>query len=74
MGDQIKKTEMGRAISMYWEEVHTEFWWGTLTEGDHIEDPGVDRIIILKQIFEKWGGRHGLDDLAQDKDRFLRMW
>jgi hypothetical protein len=39
---------MGRAISMYWEEVHTEFWWGTLTEGDHIEDPGVDRIIILK--------------------------
>jgi len=29
-------------------EVHTEFWWENLGEGDHLEDPGVDWRIILK--------------------------
>jgi hypothetical protein len=37
-------------------EVHTEFWWGDLTEGDHLGDPGVDGRIILKWIFNRWGG------------------
>jgi hypothetical protein len=31
-------------------EVHTEFWLG-----DHLEDPGVDRI-VLKRICSKWDG------------------
>jgi hypothetical protein len=26
-----------------------------------LEDPGVDRRIILKWIFKKWDGGHGLD-------------
>jgi hypothetical protein len=37
-------------------EVHTGFWWGELRKGDHLEDPGVDRRIILKWIFKKWDG------------------
>jgi hypothetical protein len=42
-------------------EVHTGFWWGDLREGDHLEDRGVDVRIILKWIFKKWDGWHGLD-------------
>jgi len=26
---------------------YTEFWWGNLREKHHLEDPGVDRGIIL---------------------------
>jgi len=39
-------------------EMHTEFWWGDVMEGEHLEDLGVvDWEIILKWIFEKlWGG------------------
>ena len=29
------------------------FWWGNLREGDHLEDPGLGRSIILKWIFKK---------------------
>jgi hypothetical protein len=36
--------------------VHTGFWWGHLREEDHLEDPGIDRRIILKWIFKKWDG------------------
>jgi hypothetical protein len=35
-------------------EVHSGFWWGNLRERDNLEDPGMDRRVILKLIFKKW--------------------
>jgi len=42
-------------------EVYTGFWWGNLRERDHLEDPGIDGRMILRQIFRKcevgvWNG------------------
>jgi hypothetical protein len=34
-------------------EVHTGFWWETLRERDHFENPGIDGRIILRWIFRK---------------------
>jgi hypothetical protein len=42
-------------------EVCTGFWKGDLREEDHLGDPGIDGRIILKWIFKKWDGGHGLD-------------
>jgi hypothetical protein len=33
------------------EQVPTRFWWGDLRKEDHLEDPGKDVRIILKQMF-----------------------
>ena len=38
-------------------------------ECDHLEDPGVDRRIILKWIFNKLGGGMDWVDLAQNRDK-----
>ena len=39
--------------------MYTVFWWGSLRERDHWEDPDVDRRIILRRIFGKWEGGVG---------------
>jgi len=42
------------------EKVDTGFRWGNMRERDHLEDPGLDGI-ILRWIFRKLdGGGHGL--------------
>jgi hypothetical protein len=35
-------------------EASTGFLWGNLRERDHLEDPGLDRRIILRWIIRKW--------------------
>jgi len=36
--------------------VYTGFWWGNLSERDHLGDPGIDGRIILTSIFRNWDG------------------
>jgi hypothetical protein len=43
----------GRVARMGRGEAYTGFWCGNRRERDHLEGPGVDRI-ILRWIFRKW--------------------
>ena len=36
--------------------MHTGVWWGDLREGDHLEDVGVEWMIILKWICKERDG------------------
>ena len=54
-GDHIEKNETGGHVERMGERRGvTEFWWGNLREGDHLEDPSLDGRIILRWIFRKW--------------------
>jgi len=35
-------------------KAYTGFWWGNLRETNHLEEPGVDGMIILRWIFGRW--------------------
>ena len=41
--------------------MHTEFQWGNLREGEHLEDLGVDGRTMLKWIFNSLDGGHTMD-------------
>ena len=43
-------------------------WLGNLRERDHLKDTGIDRRIILRWIFGKWGGGMDWIDLVQNRD------
>jgi len=52
--------------------MNTVFWWGNLSESDHLEGPDVDGSIILKWFIGAGeGGGGGMDwiDLAENMDR-----
>jgi len=51
-------------------EVHTGFWWGDITEREHLEDPGVYGRITLQLIYRKWDGCMEWIDLVQNRDRW----
>jgi hypothetical protein len=46
---------MGGACGTYGGEEHTGFWWGDLRKRDHLDDIGVDGIMILKWVFQEMG-------------------
>jgi hypothetical protein len=54
--------------------VYTGFWWGNLSERDHLGNPGIDGRIILSSIFKKWdvGGMDWIE-LAQERDRWRAL-
>jgi hypothetical protein len=38
----------GNVARMLGSELSTVFWWGDQNERDHLEDQGVDDVIVLK--------------------------
>jgi hypothetical protein len=56
---------------MYWERRSVyRILVGELTEGDHLQDAGVDVRIIYQWIFRRWVGGYGLIELLQDRDKW----
>jgi hypothetical protein len=54
--------------------VPTGFWWGTLRKRDHLEDLGVDGMMLLKLIFKMWGwGDMDWINLAQGRERWRAL-
>ena len=58
-----RETIDGQGMWHVWEtgEVHTGFWRADLMERDPLEGLGIDGRLLLKLIFRKWDGGHGLD-------------
>jgi hypothetical protein len=51
--------------------VCTGFWWGSLREGDHWGDPGLNN--IKRGLQEVGGGCEDWMELAQDRDRWRAL-
>jgi hypothetical protein len=46
---------MGHIARVAERRMHAGFWWVNLREMDYLEDIGVDRRIIFKWLFKKYG-------------------
>jgi hypothetical protein len=53
-------------------EVYTGFWWENLRGRSDLEDPDLNRRIILRWILRKWDVRDRID-VAQDRDRWKAL-
>jgi hypothetical protein len=70
-GDQNRQKERGRAHTIRKRcNVHTEFWWVNLLEGDHLEDPGKDGRIKINGSSRSRMGCTDWIDVANDRDRW----
>jgi hypothetical protein len=56
LSNNICPPEFAVQYTVVWRrgEAYIRFWWGNLRKRDHLEDPGVDRRIILRWIHRKW--------------------
>jgi hypothetical protein len=46
---------------------------GRLEGRNHLEDPGLDGMIILKRIFKTWDGGMNWIDMVQNRDRWRAL-
>jgi len=66
---KIQKKIVGGSCSMYGRgEVYSWYWWGSLSEKDHLEELGLDEEIILKWIIRNWFERMYWIDVAHSRD------
>jgi hypothetical protein len=63
---------VGHVVRMGGGDVHTGFWWETLREVGQLEDPRVDRRIILKLNYISEEGMAWVD-LAQYRGRWRAL-
>jgi len=61
---------MGGMCRTFEGEEYRAFWWGTLRDRDHLGDPGVGRMIIIKWVFRKREESMERIDVAQTRDRW----
>jgi hypothetical protein len=66
-GEKTEKILLGR---VWGGEMHTEFWWRNLREGDHFEDTCLEWEDMIKMDLREveWGGMDCID-LAVDRER-----
>ena len=55
------------------EERCLQFWWRRLRKIHNLEDPSVDRRIILKRFIKKWNRGMDWNDRGQDRGRWLAL-
>jgi hypothetical protein len=63
----------GHVAGMERIDVYTGFWWGSMRERDHLEDPGIGGRIIFLVFQEVECGVMSWIDLAQDTDSWQAL-